>query len=488
MPKSKKTSPSPVPSETKNYGVDIRMYFPGFGDCFLLTFHANDGSPRHVLIDCGVFVGYRGGAKRLNLIAQDIAKVTNSRLHIVAVTHEHADHISGFVDANFHDIQIDDLWLAWTEDPTDTVARQLKAGNKTHVEELTSAVNLMAQANHPSAEVLRGMLDFEVTSSGSDDNKSGLGYLKGKIGKQLRSSDYLRPGEPPLSIPGVDGVKVYVLGPPQNIAEIHNLERGDIYPKFAAFLEALKGRSAKVSSEDALSLQSCCPFDKRYGLIATEVKNDEFFSTKYGFSTDAAQGPEWRRIDEDWLDAASELALRIGEYTNNTSLVLALELPGLEPHKVLLFVGDAQVGNWLSWSDVHWDIETNGKKETITGEDLLRCTVFYKTGHHGSHNATLKTNGLELMDKSSLVSMIPVDEQWANKKAAKGFVFPAPKVLAGIEAQSQNRVLRSDKINTMPDILEKPDALDVSVWQDFLKHVKWDTNPDHLWIQYTVEG
>ena len=29
-------------------------------------------------------------------------------------------HISGFIDANFHDIQIDDLWLGWTEDPADT--------------------------------------------------------------------------------------------------------------------------------------------------------------------------------------------------------------------------------------------------------------------------------------------------------------------------------------------------------------------------------
>ena len=51
--------------------------------------------------------------------------------------------------------------------------------------------------------------------------------------------------------------------------------------------------------------------------------------------------------------------------------------------KVLLFAADAQTGNWSSWADVKWD------DPGVSTDDLLARTVFYKVGHHASHNATL---------------------------------------------------------------------------------------------------
>jgi hypothetical protein len=59
------------------------MYNPGFGDCFLLTFQSSDGSPRYMLIDCGVHQQYKGGPARIDLIVKDIAAVTKNHLHIV---------------------------------------------------------------------------------------------------------------------------------------------------------------------------------------------------------------------------------------------------------------------------------------------------------------------------------------------------------------------------------------------------------------------
>jgi hypothetical protein len=47
------------------------------------------------------------------------------------------------------------------------------------------------------------------------------------------------------------------------------------------------------------------------------------------------------------LGLAGRLALQLDSDTNNTSLVLAFELG--KSGRVLLFPGDAQVGNWLSW-------------------------------------------------------------------------------------------------------------------------------------------
>ena len=65
--------------------------------------------------------------------------------------------------------------------------------------------------------------------------------------------------------------------------------------------------------------------------------------------------------------------------------------------KVLLFPADAQEGNWLSWHDDEDEVEVTGGAGagTVTAADLLARTVFYKVGHHSSHNATAKGKGLE---------------------------------------------------------------------------------------------
>ncbi|MBK8023726.1 MAG: hypothetical protein IPK19_20400 [Chloroflexi bacterium] len=79
--------------------------------------------------------------------------------------------------------------------------------------------------------------------------------------------------------------------------------------------------------------------------------------------------PAWRRINDDWLFSADQLALALNSYTNNASLVLAFEL-GIDG-KVLLFAGDAQRGNWVSWARKDW---THGKR-TVSARELLAHTV-----------------------------------------------------------------------------------------------------------------
>jgi hypothetical protein len=53
----------------------------------------------------------------------------------------------------------------------------------------------------------------------------------------------------------------------------------------------------------------------------------------------------WRRIDQRALDSLPTLALQMDNYIHNTSLALAFEFQDTEKD-VLLFPGDAQVGNW----------------------------------------------------------------------------------------------------------------------------------------------
>src|SRR5204862_4445387 len=67
---------------------------------------------------------------------------------------------------------------------------------------------------------------------------------------------------------------------------------------------------------------------------------------------------------------------------NNQSLVVLFTCKG----KKLLFVGDAQWGNWSYWL---YGKKVSGKDPGIQQEakDLLGSIDFYKVGHHGSTNA-----------------------------------------------------------------------------------------------------
>jgi hypothetical protein len=197
------------------------------------------------------------------------------------------------------------------------------------------------------------------------------------------------------------------------------------------------------------------PFDKAYGRELRDPQQGgdlrmpdataEFLQRHYfGPGSDMGdQDQSWRRIDEDWLGNADQFALNLDSATNNTSLVLAIELsPGGE---VLLFPADAQVGNWLSWQHVNC---TGDGNKTVSATDLLKRTVFYKVGHHGSHNATLSEHGLELMPHG-LAALLPVDHEMAVKKRWNGMPLPglldALKARGGVVLRMDDKELPSDK-------------------------------------------
>ena len=116
---------------------------------------------------------------------------------------------------------------------------------------------------------------------------------------------------------------------------------------------------------------------------------------------------------------------------------------------MLLFPGDAQEGNWVSWHDpkIKWEVTRgDGEPATVTAKDLLARTVFYKVGHHSSHNATAKAKGLEMMtSQSELTAFIPVDRQVALGRSPKGsWKMPARQLYRRLLEQCEGRVVRSD--------------------------------------------
>ena len=485
-------------------GVKVRMYNTGFGDCFLLAFRAEDDRARYMLIDFGIHHLYPDSDEIMPLIAKDIKEATGNRLHVVAVTHEHTDHLYGFKHArdDFNGIEIDELWLAWTEDPNNTVAKKLKEKYGMRLRALHSAVNQLTLANDPLANALRRLPEFEtpealgVTTGG---NAAQIEYLRTKSKKELeRPEDYRHPDETPQTMPDVKGVKIYILGPPENVDWIKKLTRkSEMYPEltemnemvaFAAAVLAAE-KTASVENEDEQLFRQSRPFDKSLGIPKDEADQHsiykEFFKEHYGFSKKAGDDLIWRRIDTDWLGVAEELALSINSKTNNTSLVFAIELTETQPRRVLLFAGDAQVGNWLSWHELSWSGEGEDGV-TVTTADLLQRTVFYKVGHHGSRNATLSRKGLEMMESSDLVAMIPVNEDWANNKM--GWEHPAEKLLDRLKEKTRGRIIRMDGIPEGDEPPKRPDEATETEWQDFIRRLDWDRGEHKLWIQYTVPG
>jgi len=483
-------------------GVTVRMYdLQGEGDCFLLAFRAEDHTARYMLIDCGIFVGTSGGAKRLRDVAKDIAKATGNHLHVLVATHEHWDHLIGFHYAGetfgSQDMLIDQVWLAWTENlEGDELAKLLHEKHETALTALVTATMQLEALNDPGAGAIKDVLAYHWDFGAKLGIKTD--ELMDKVHKELSSHPafYCTPEGPPLTLAGVPGLRFFVLGPPrdEDLLRILDGESAlhigppalDEATPFYSATQAVFGSKALESDEQALlkrENEQNGPFGVPLGMSKDEAEdyqvNDEFFFQKhYGFAEeDPEQG--WRRIDNDWLTTAGQLALNMDSYTNNTSLVLAIEL--IDSGKVLLFPGDAQGGNWRSWKDTSWTVEDkDGAVTEITGPDLVRRTAFYKVGHHGSHNGTLIEFLRQMRD--DLVAMVPVNEVWA--KGEKNWEHPGETLFQELKKQTRGRIIRAD--TRVLDV--KPTDLTQDEWEEFLGNVLQDRSSKKLWIQYTVAG
>ena len=495
--------------------LTVRFYCQGIGDCHLLKFTKDDGGDFWMLIDCGIHSSITGGPAKMGQIVDDIATLT-PRLDVIVLTHEHWDHNSAFFTARdkFKQFTVGEIWLGWTENPSDPQARQLdkfKAG----------AVNALQQAN----KRLQGLREPGPHLAALQDGlQAVMGFNFGVQGEKVRDARdaavnltspnnrrYLEPTTPPFSIPGLGKtLRIYVLGPPRDAAMLGITERpaemygiaaaggwpiatvlGNALATQAGALQPGQDMTAPFNPEDGLDLKSARSRRNR--------RSDEQAKATAQFLHDYYDGParlesaakpagkkrraardskrtdqKWRRIDQDWLGVSSDLAIQLDDRTNNSSLVLAFEF--LESKRVVLFVGDAQVGNWLSWQNVKWTVDD----KTVTGPDLLARTVFYKVGHHGSQNATLKQHGLELMKNTDLAAFIPTNAKDALK--VKWGAMPFVPILDDLNTRANKRVVRADDA-----WLALPAGNpQFSVPSGAIKALSHDPSGNGLWVQMDI--
>jgi hypothetical protein len=394
--------------------VVIHMYKMGTGDCFVLKFMSEQEVTFNMVIDCGC---YTRKFDDIRPYVEELKRDVENQINVLVVSHEHNDHVLGFQagEALFTDAElaVDRIWMGWPENDDDDTVKEWKQdyGQKKlalalaakRLEDVVEGEDFKAQfagfkdgdamlsLRRDFVRVLKDFVDLHVTG----EYKGGL---KGMVVVKDQIADnnitYLNPGDILKEIPGLDGVRIFVLGPPELHAEVdtepeepedayeHNKELNDS----DLFVHALNA-TAKSHFSSRLS-----PFD-------------ESFVMK-GNHPDAYRDPAnaWRRIDYDWLFSSGYFALRLNSMTNNLSLCLAIEFE--DSGKVMLFPGDAEFGSWKSWHDVDWQEKGGIDIET---KDLLNRVVLYKVAHHLSHNGTAKELGLQMMTSSDLCAMASLD-------------------------------------------------------------------------------
>ena len=519
--------------KTPKKSATVRMYRQGHGDCFLIAFaRKGNTTPYYVLIDCGLkpgsqnFIHKKEGSDgfadgpEIEEIVEHIGQSTNFHLDLMIVTHEHQDHVNGIwkkTNPYFEKFEIDEAWFAWTEDPTDELANSLRKKHHDQLVGLIAATDKLASFETDDRKISAvsrlnellgmeiggqqevfgaGMMGAAASDPAGSVNKQAMKFVKDKA-SQKRGVRYLNPGDHVVLESGEPGIGVYVLGPPRS--ETLLVDEDPVGSE--GFPDAIAA-SHNVSFMAAVKTDPGCgatPFDPRFNSpFSDNYDSEDFFVKHYGFGPKASGIPEtiveadadmgevkdnadWRRIDEDWLSSAENLALKLNTGINNTSLVLAFELPFSK--KVLFFAGDAQRGNWISWDDQTW----GASPQTISAKDILSRAVLYKVGHHGSHNATLAGKvtdehaSLSWMGQGKFsgefTAMITAVNKWAMTKNSPPWRHPLPSIRKALEEKTAGRIFQTD-IST----LTKPVDVSDSAWKKFLGKCAFD----RLFFDYTV--
>ena len=344
--------------------IRIRMYRTGFGDCFLVTFGA-DQSARHILVDFGVHA--QGDIGTMSDIMSSIEEATDKKLELIIATHAHRDHISGFGSfaARFAEFKIGEVWMPWTDDPKDKDASAVKKKHLALYDILENHLRIALGARESMPEyaaALNALSNLKGNETATTELARGFG-----TGADVR---YLKAGTSISKVAEITGLSAEILAPSKDKTFLSRMNP----PADQHFMTSPGDTSHAIQ-----------PFPK----LAIRDKDRDFKAlVKDGQPVLPKQ--ELAKLRELAETPAGRLALALDSMRNNTSLVVLFRFQG----KTLLFPGDAQWGNWQSW------IGTDGARQLIGGLDFL------KVAHHGSENATPVdvVNGLR---EAGLAVMVP---------------------------------------------------------------------------------
>jgi hypothetical protein len=481
----------------------VRMYRTGTGDCFVVKFLAGDNEEFTMMIDGGTWSRNKA---HLDRYVNDLKGWVNKHIDLLIVTHEHRDHVYLWDvcrDLLTDDFTVDKVWMAWTEnDKVKKVKQWQKAYGQKKKALAVATSRLNAVLNDPALEAQinteyngMNMLAARRQFAGVLENFSGLHneplgvtgeYVGGLPGlKAIKNFaknkiEYFCPGDIIENIAKLDGIKIYVLGPPMSWDEVKVQTRGKgesyDHNKELAGSDAFAAAVLRTGISDSSGL----PFDEHDVLTNDVDPSRKSYTDKRN---------EWRNIDNDWLYSAGRLALRINSITNNLSLALAIEFE--ESGRVMLFPGDAEYGSWSSWHTINWSAPCRNGKPHFT-EDLLSRTVFYKVAHHLSHHGTAERLGMAMLTHPDLSSMATLDydaisTNWQNTMPNRGLLKDLVKQTKGRLMVMNDARLFYDLSNTEP-LREKIETERGKMTAKDAKDFKGAYKEDVLYLQYKVNG
>jgi beta-lactamase superfamily II metal-dependent hydrolase len=421
----------------------VRMYRIGFGDFFLITVPTKTG-PEHILIDCGV---HQGDINSIDACIQDLVKETKGQLALVVATHFHADHLSGFA-SNFDEFakfQVGAVWLPNRLDPKREGAAKFKA----QIASVASQLQLRLGARQDDAG--RRAFDMATNALGAKEgpNEKALRLLTAGFKNKPPVFYYQAGDEPDLPKALKGALTAELLGP----API------DSEGEFSSPENSRQQYLAAVADEGLPSSESLEPFEKAWPASAADYPVAAFREYRTQEQIDATQPGSPAALEQVLQSAQPDVLLAMAEAIdgtlNNQSLVILFTCKG----KKLLFVGDAQWGNWSYWL---YGKKVIGKDPGITpkAKSILGSIDFFKVGHHGSTNANPIPAVAALNEEC--VSMCSTESGDPDRKRPHGDVdtqteVPRIKLMIEMEKQTKNRLVRSDWIS-VPTAAASPEA------------------------------
>lgn len=409
----------PIKMASDENNVIVRMYNIGFGDCFLLFIPTADGVKK-ILIDCGVHSSGRNPhsslAQVIENVMRDIADGEDEsikRVDVIIATHRHQDHVSGFADKSWKDVEVGEVWMPWTENYDDPEAVEILKKQSTAGRKLQHALSLMISS--PSfgftPERIRQLQAVKEFSENSLSNQKAMGTLHhGFKGGSNIKRRYLpdKDGEfKKIKTDLLPGVTIHILGPSRDEEVIRDMEPGKNEQWLRLISETTN--DSKISS----------PFHPDW---SESIEKADLSIFAPGPVAAARLKIDFEKIDSVGNGAEFNLAVQLEKAVNGTSLMLMFQIE----EAYLLFPGDAQNGTW---------------KSVLANEDareLLLKTNFYKIGHHGSHNATPKEFVHDILQPKfkAMASVYPVPA-WQ--------FIPKPELMTALREQ-HGEVVRSDMV------------------------------------------